>query len=396
MKKERLHLLFKLLALALIVLYGIALGAAWKSYNPMSTSVPFSFYVLLYGVPLLGLALAALIYSFILKKKYPVERKKPPMTGKKKLLIAGIVVISLILLVTLVPSLILHIFINRHCDYRGEETPQYALQGIYKVEEFGLSEKILTLKTSDGESLWASEIPVENPRAVVIYVSGIMQPSVTYFYGHAALMQEDSVASFLLELRAHGKSTGDRLGLGYTEVEDVRALLDYIKTQPAYDGLPVILQGVSMGGAVVLNAFGELPEVNGVIAMSPYASFETQLDLLMSRYGVPAFLRNYELFFLKRVLYINYGREAVDSLQPQKEILKADGRPVAVIACEEDSSVPVQNSLILKETADFIDLWIRPSWEHFIIKDCDFRGVAEDSEYCDYVKAFVEKVIQEQ
>jgi len=148
-----------------------------------------------------------------------------------------------------------------------------------------------------------------------------------------------------------------------------------------------------MGGAVVLNAFGELSEVDGVIAMSAYASFETQLGLLMAQYHVPAFLRAYESFFLKRVLWLNFGREKVESLQPQKEILKAAGRPVALIACEDDSSVPVENSLILKKTADYADLWMRPSWEHFIVQGCDFKNVEEDGEYCTYIKDFVEKVI---
>jgi len=393
MKKEHYHIVCKLLALGLVILFGAAMWVSWQSYNPMTTSAPFSLYALLYGVPLLGGALAALTGGVILKRKYPGEKERKKITKKKLFLISGIVIGCFLLLITLVPSLILHIFINRHCDYRGEERPQYALQGIYRAEDYGLEEKLLTLNTSDGERLWVSELPVENPRGIIIYVSGIMQPSVTYFYGHALLMQEDHLASFLLELRAHGESTGNRLGLGYTEVEDVRAVLDYIKTQSRYEGLPVILQGVSMGGAVVLNAFGELPEVDGVIAMSPYASFETQLDLLMARYGVPGFLRRYELFFLKKVLVLNYGRDAVENLQPQKEILKADGRPAAIIACAEDSSVPAENSMILKEAAEDADLWVRPSWEHFIVRGCDFRNVAEDTEYCGYIRAFIERVI---
>lgn len=395
MKKQNLHILLKLSALLLTVGFGIAVWLSWKSYNPMTTSMPFSFYILLYGAIFLLPALVLLILGIVYRKKYGVKKKKMKCFGKKILLISGIIIGSLLLLVTLVPSLILHIFINRHCDYRGVETPRYALQGIYQASDYGLEENILTLKTADGETLWASELPTEKPRAVVIYVSGIMQPSVTYFYGHARMMQKEQIASFLLELRAHGNSTGNRLGLGYTEVEDVRALVDYISSQPAYEGLPIILQGVSMGGAVVLNAFGELPEVDGVIAMSAYASFEDQLDLLMKQYGVPEFLRTYEGFFLERVLYLNFGRDRVENLQPQKEILKASGRPVALIASEDDSSVPVENSLKLKEIFADADLWVRPLWEHFIVRNCDFKNVEEDDEYCRYVKDFAEKVIAE-
>ncbi|MDI9488550.1 MAG: alpha/beta hydrolase, partial [Bacillota bacterium] len=149
-------------------------------------------------------------------------------------------------------------------------------------------------------------------------------------------------------------------------------------------------------GAIALNAFGMLDEVDACIAMSPYASFEKQLDLLMKKYNIPAFIRKYELFISKRVLYFNYSKHIVSTMKPELQIQNAKGRPVAIIACSGDDSVPVENTYILKECADYADVWIRDSWEHFIVKDCNFKNVEEDTEYCDYIKQFIQKVVERQ
>ncbi|HHT56303.1 MAG TPA: hypothetical protein GXZ73_01735 [Herbinix luporum] len=83
-------------------------------------------------------------------------------------------------------------------------------------------------------------------------------------------------------------------------------------------------------------------------------------------------------------------------MKPELQIQNAKGRPVAIIACSGDDSVPVENTYILKECADYADVWIRDSWEHFIVKDCNFKNVEEDTEYCDYIKQFIQKVVERQ
>lgn len=317
---------------------------------------------------------------------------KPVQKRIKRIVIC---VCIIVLLLGLIPAAALHCFINQHCSYKGVETEKYALQGIYQASDYGLSEQIRMLDTADGETVWVSEIAPQTPKAVVIYLSGIMQPSVTYFYGHAKMMLEDGVASFLLEVRAHGESSGKQLGLGYTEAADVQAVVDYIRSTERYRGVPIILQGVSMGGAIAINAFGQIEAVDGCIAMSPYSSFEAELDLMMQRVHIPKLLRDYELFFMKQALRLNFSKDAVEHLKPEEQILHANGRPVAIIACRWDSSVPVDHAYKLSEEAPFAKLWIRESWEHFIVKGCDFAHVAEDTEYCDFVRQFVGELARE-
>ena len=128
--------------------------------------------------------------------------KRKQKAGKIIAWITGILA-AMLLLSGPAAALGLGIFLNRHCDYKGVETRRQAMQGLYSAEEFGLTGRELTLETADGETLWAAEVAPEKPQAVLICLSGIMQPSVTYFYGQAKMLREDGVASLLLEVRSH-------------------------------------------------------------------------------------------------------------------------------------------------------------------------------------------------
>jgi predicted alpha/beta hydrolase len=99
----------------------------------------------------------------------------------------------------------------------------------YAAEDYGLAAEKLSLTTGDGLKLAAYRVDAENPRAVVIFVSGIHSPSVTAFFGHAAMLRKEGFSSLLVEMRAHGESEGDRICLGTKEVLDVQAAVQYLK-----------------------------------------------------------------------------------------------------------------------------------------------------------------------
>lgn len=306
-----------------------------------------------------------------------------------------VVLIVILMIFVVIPPIALTIFVHRHVDYRGKETQRYPLQGIYNASDYELEEKVHTFDTTDGETLWCSEIQADAPKGVVIYLTGIMQPSITYFYSHAAWMQQNGYASFLLEVRSHGNSTGKLIGLGYTEVADVQAIVEYIKGCKKYANLPIVIQGASMGGAIAINAFGQIPEIDACIAMSPYTSFETQLDLLLEQMKIPKIIRQIEAPILRQALKWNYGSDTVEMLSPYNQIQNAEGRPVLLIACTGDTSVPVENTRILQQGYPDSEVWIRDSWEHFIVKNCNFSKVVEDTEYCSRILAWISSCCEE-
>ncbi len=311
---------------------------------------------------------------------------------KKRLILAASLLLGLLLLaVLLVPLFIIIGVTSGHVDYLGYTTEDYPMQELYTPDDFGISAKDQFLTTQDGLSIWISEVTVDKPKGIIIFLSGIRQPSVTYFYGHSKWLQKNGYASVLLEVRGHGQSDGDRVSLGYEETADVQAVADYIRSQPVYDAVPIVVHGVSMGGAIAINAFGQIPELDGLIAMSAYSSFGDVVSDTMRGYGAPAYLCSVEkaLGELYLPLFFNNAPE----MTPIEQVQNIGSRPAFFIACTGDEEVlPENTQRLLLAAPGHCDSWIKDSWEHFIVNECDFVNMEEDTEYCSRILGFLEKV----
>lgn len=323
------------------------------------------------------------------KKNKVMER----IGWRKRLLFGSIfLLITLVLAIVFVPLIGVYYITRGPILYQGEANLDYPLQNIYQASDFGLENKMLPIRTKDGYSLWATEIEVEKPEAVIIYLTDIRQPSITYFYGHAKWMKEKGYASILLETRGHGESEGNVIGLGYTEVNDVKAVVEYLRNEERYQDVPIVLQGVSMGGAAAINAFGQIPEIDALIAMSAYTSVEDAMIDSMKKHGVPEFLCKIERPLIKFALSIVFGRDAVESLKPMEQIKNTNDRPVFFISSKEDSKILIENINRFKEVYPEAEYWVRDSSEHYIIDDSDFTNVEKDTEYCNRILEFLDKV----
>lgn len=317
--------------------------------------------------------------------------------GKRVKKIAVWVVAALalifVLLLLIVPPVAVHLITGRHIDYGVIEN--HPLQNVYTAADFDLTSNDQMLTTEDGLRVWVSEVAVEQPKAVIIYLSGIQQPSVTYFYGHAKWMKNEGYASFLLEVRGHGKSEGNQVCLGYKEVADVQAVVAYIKAQEQYQNVPIVLHGVSMGGAIAVNAFGQIPELAGLIAMSAYSSFEDVVIDTMRQYGIPAFICALERPLLTLSLQSVFGSQ-VKELQPIQQVKQIGARPALFISSANDTEVLPENmTRLLAAAPAHCESWLRSSdlVGHFIVLNHDIENVHLDTEYCDRVLTFLENNI---
>ena len=307
-----------------------------------------------------------------------MEEKK----AKRRLILKRIVkilagaLILYALAMTFVPVAVVSGTVNRRYDYKssGEENT-----GLF-------------VTTSDGERLWMKICPAEEPRGTIIFLSGISGPAATDFQGHADWMNGLGFTAVLLELRAHGLSSGGQIGLGYKETEDVRAALSEIQKDPALADLPVYLYGVSMGASAAIVAMGELPEIAGAVALSPYASFEEQFEIRMEKALVLPLSRMYVSWLIGAFLDETFGEEATRERNPREEIKKADGRPVFLIASRNDRRVPSENALYLKELCPSADLWLREGSDHLVVSGNDLKNVGADEEYRLKIEEWLEKI----
>ena len=264
---------------------------------------------------------------------------------------------------------------------------------IYDARDFGLpAPDSLHLKTADGYGIFAYEICPKRPKGVVICLSGIENPSVTAFYGHAAEFYKAKVATIMPDLRGHGKSDGNRICLAYEETSDVKAVTDYIKSKARYQGVPIIVMGVSMGGAVAIRSIGENQDIDGLISLSAFSSLEDFLQA--SREAFLPMIPADELDGVTgSVIKEKYGADA-SVCSPIYSLRGLSGRPVLMMHSRQDTQVPYScfeklTAEASRYTADLDTMTVEGD-EHFICKD--FTQPSSDQEYMGRVMKFISQL----
>lgn len=293
-----------------------------------------------------------------------------------------IIIITIILIIigafAFIPLQIIGQMTNRHCDFE-----------VYEPEMFGVTADKVYLETEDDLTLAAWDIEVDNPRGTVIFVSGIHNPSVTYFFGHAKFLEQNGFSSLLIEMRSHGESEGEKIGLGMLEYKDVEAGVKYIESKDAYKELPIIVFGVSMGGATAINSIGEIDEIDGLISLSAYSSWADVFCDNMVELGIPRFVANLEKPFVWLYLGFDYGFDKL-SINPLNEIKKLNGRSALLMHTTNDSQVPFDSfEKLTKEIDDNVDTFVREGNYHFVTYDNYGSKPWEDTEYANAILNFL-------
>lgn len=128
----------------------------------------------------------------------------------------------------------------------------------------------VTVTSHDGLKLHGYLVPQENaPYAILCHgytayaraMSTVGEVFAAHGYG-----------VLLVDARAHGKSEGKAVGMGWLERRDIAKWVEYLSDR--FDEPPIALYGVSMGGATVMMASGEpLPDnVKAVVEDCGYTS----------------------------------------------------------------------------------------------------------------------------
>jgi uncharacterized protein len=178
----------------------------------------------------------------------------------------------------------------------------------------------------------------------------------------AGLVVAHGYGALLFDLRNHGQSEGDRTTLGLREVDDVRGATRFVRAQPGVDPAKIALFGHSMGGATVLLAAAQMPEIAAVLAESAYSSAEDNIaEGVQGLTGLPAFP------FAPLVLFFGQREAGVDirAVRPVDVIGQISPRPVLIIHGERDGLIPVQNAYRLYAAAgEPKQLYILPDVSH--------------------------------
>ncbi|MBE6562651.1 MAG: alpha/beta hydrolase [Ruminococcaceae bacterium] len=214
--------------------------------------------------------------------------------------------------------------------------------------------KVYETTSYDGLKLRARLFPAENMRAIVIMVHGFRSNPVHDFSLAVMEFNKMGLSCLLPDQRSTGESEGKYICYGRKEKYDIRDWARLMEKE--YPGVPVILDGVSMGCSTVLLASGlDLPEnVKGIIAdcgyTTPYEMFER---VLRDTFKLPKFPFFYTASLASK-LFLGFdfkGESTVDAL-------KKNRLPVLFAHGEADTLVPhymsVTNWEAAKDTCDAV------------------------------------------
>lgn len=194
----------------------------------------------------------------------------------------------------------------------------------------------MTISSHDGLLLHTYWTQNEGHRYAIL-VHGYTANGATMVYAAKEFM-ERGFSTLLPDLRGHGQSEGNYIGMGWPDRKDILSWVDTIIAQDAQ--AEIILFGISMGGATVMMTAGEdLPDnVKLVIEdcgySSVWAEFRTQLKAM---FGLPAFPALQAASVVTRIR-AGYWLGEADTLA---QLRKSDpDLPILFIHGEKDTFVP--------------------------------------------------------
>jgi uncharacterized protein len=169
----------------------------------------------------------------------------------------------------------------------------------------------------------------------------------------------------LFDFRAHGQSEGNIITIGCHEYKDVIAAAAFMR-ETTTTSLPMILYGVSMGGASILKAVQMVPDLcDTLIIDSSYANlYRIVLRTFATKTGLPF----YPFFPVTKYLFEHVTDCDISSMNPAK-CVKNIQQPILFIHACNDTFTPAVHSVRLFRNAinPQSNLWIGPRCRHGLL-----------------------------
>jgi len=304
-----------------------------------------------------------------------------------------VIIITLIVLIVLVLAVLIAIPIIISRSFLGRRFTQEQ----FDSKDHDITSEQITLKTDDGLNLaaWRTMTNTETAKGTVLIISGIMNPSVTAYFGCAKMFADNGWDSLLIEMRARSLSEGTTTGLGMTEWRDVKAGVDFLSQDERAKALSIVAMGTSMGGGTVLTAAGELPRINAVMSLSAFTTFTDMAVELMPGFGIPKFIARINRPFVNLVIGFRLGYGVLRYL-PIKGIKKLGSRPLLLMHSTEDGEVPYSQYEKLLKTAQASGVQVTPFTRegnhHFVCYSEHLKEPLNDAEFSEAVLDFLAKI----
>lgn len=183
------------------------------------------------------------------------------------------------------------------------------------------------------------------------------------------------------DFRNSGESEGNMTTVGLMEKDDLLGAVRFIKQRGSSS---IVLMGFSMGAATSIVAASESPDVDAVIADSPFSDLTEYLNSNLSVWSnLPSIPFNQSTLLAMKILL------GVDTskFSPVKSIVIKPQKPVFLIHSKDDDLIPVENShKLLSAGGNAVQFWETSGVGHIE----SFKGYKE--EYLKRVLEFLDKL----
>lgn len=130
-----------------------------------------------------------------------------------------------------------------------------------------LAAELVSLTSNSGATISGWHVPAATNRGAIVLLHGIRASRLSML-NRARMLKGLGYSTLLIDLQAHGESTGERITIGYLEKEDVRAAVAFARSKHPNEPIGVI--GVSLGGAAAV--LGSPLGVDAMVIESVYST----------------------------------------------------------------------------------------------------------------------------
>jgi len=218
------------------------------------------------------------------------------------------------------------------------------------LNTYGVEPQHITLITEDSVKLAAWYTPPQNG-AVILVAHGYGDVRSPNYY---LLFVQKGYGVLAWDFRAHGESGGEFSSLGYYEAIDAKAALDFVLAQPGVEHIGA--WGGSMGAVTMIRATAQYPEIEALVADSPFATLDDEMNLRITLPHMRPLMR----FFATQATDVSF-----DMVRPVDDIARISPRPVFIIQGMEDTMVPLDSAQRLYDAAgELRQIWLEEGVGH--------------------------------
>lgn len=219
--------------------------------------------------------------------------------------------------------------------------------------DLGLKYEEVSFSSKDGIKLNGWFLPNNKSEEVIVVMHGYPADKANLLLIAKFLNKDFNV--FLFDFRSFGKSEGKYTTAGYLEKNDLLGVIEYLEKERHVTGIG--LYGFSMGGAVSLMTSHQ--NIKAIITDSTYSKLENMVFHMYRGFYVFKF----PLFYLTKLYGTLFLGINISNVNPIDDI-KGLNVPILIIHAENDSQIPVGESLSLHNANKKSQLWIIKEADH--------------------------------